>query len=172
MLPGTNRTIEAPLCKASDECYQAANLEFLNSSSVRDESCSDCKQACASIDFSLTPSSVLAPNFLLASSIKNLVEEQGFPLPDNWTTDWETEVKNNYVGLEVVCQSPLVENITQHPLIRVVDVLSSVGGQAGLWIGISFLSIVELIEMLYHLVRHQFHTISTNTARRVAPNSQ
>ena len=115
---------------------------------------------------------MLAPNFLLASSIKNLAEEQGFPLPDNWTTDWETEVKNNYVGLEVVCQSPLVENMTQQPLTKLVDVLSSVGGQAGLWIGISFLSIVELIEMLYRLVRHQLHAIRSDATRRVAANNQ
>jgi hypothetical protein len=40
-----------------------------------------------------------------------------------------------------------------------VDVLSNVGGQTGLWIGVSFLSIMELAEMLYRLVRYQYHAI-------------
>ena len=167
VLPGTNRTIEAPLCNSSNTCYQAANLEFFNSSSIRDQSCPDCTQACSSVDFLVTPSSVPAPNPTLAASIKNLVEQQGVALLQNWNTDWQSEVTNNYVALEVVCQSLLVENVTQQPLIGAVDVLSNIGGQAGLWIGISFLSIMEFIEMFTRLVRYQFQAIRARPGRNM-----
>ena len=166
VIAGTNRTIEAPLCKLSDECHQAANLEFLNSSSLIDEYCSDCTQACSSVDYIVTPSSVPAPHPTLAAAIKNLLEQQGVALVQNWNTDWQSEVTNNYVGLEVVCQSLLVENVTQQPLIGAVDVLSNVGGQAGLWIGISFLSIMEFIEMFTRLVRSQFQAIRARPRRK------
>ena len=36
-----------------------------------------------------------------------------------------------------------------------VDVISDVGGQTGLWIGISFLSLFEVVEMLYRLIRYE-----------------
>ena len=114
----------------------------------------------------------MGPNPELASVIKYYAEQQNFPLPENWSTNWESEIANNFVGLEVVCQSFLVENMTQKALISLVDVLSGVGGQAGLWIGISFLSIMELIEMLFRLVRHQFQAIRGDTTRRVATNER
>ena len=149
-----------------------ASSELDNSSSLQDEYCSHCTQACSSIDFVVTPSSVLGPNAELTSVIKYYAEQQNFPLPENWSTNWESEIANNFVGLEVVCQSFLVENMTQKALISLVDVLSGVGGQAGLWIGISFLSIMELIEMLFRLVRHQFQAIRGDTTRRVATNER
>ncbi|CAF4410788.1 unnamed protein product, partial [Adineta steineri] len=40
---------------------------------------------------------------------------------------------------------------------------SNVGGQTGLWIGISFLSLMELAEMIYRLIRSQCHRLWTRT---------
>ena len=113
-----------------------------------------------------------SPTTEVARDVKAWIESQGVPLPPNWSTNWETEVENNYVKLEVVCQSPLVENITQQALIGAVEVLSNVGGQTGLWIGISFLSIMEFVEMLYRLAQHQFHVIRRGATGRVAANNQ
>ena len=172
VLPGTNRTIEAPLCIAQDTCYKVAASELANSSSIKDEHCSDCKQGCSSTSYIVTPSAVASPTTEVAEEVRAWVESQGVPLPPNWTTNWETEVENNYVKLEVVCQSPLVENITQQALIGAVEVLSNVGGHTGLWIGISFLSIMEFVEMLYRLVQHQFHAIRRGATVRGATISQ
>ena len=82
------------------------------------------------------------------------------PLPSNWSTTWLSEIENNYVGLDVVCQSPMLENLTEQPTITPIDVLSNVGGQSGLWIGVSFLSIMEFIEMLYRLVHFQCKAVT------------
>ena len=136
-------------------CATQAGSQLADNESLWTEFCSDCKEACSSVDFVVTPSSVVAPSELVASTTRAFVEKQGVPLPDNWTSDWRAEVRNNYVGLDVVCQSLLVENYTTEPSMSAVDVISNVGGQTGLWIGISFLTVMELIEMLYRLVRHQ-----------------
>ena len=91
--------------------------------------------------------------------MKAFVESTGVPLPSNWNNTWATEIPNNYIALEVLRQSVLVENYSQDASLSPVDVLSNVGGHTGLWIGISFLSIMELVEMLYRLARLESHII-------------
>ena len=106
-------------------------------------------------------SSAAAPSSTYAEqTIKPFVEAQNMTQPVNWTTNWRTEVQNNYVGLEVILQSSLVDNFTDQPSAGAVDTLSNVGGQTGLWIGISFLSVMEFVEMLYRLARHQFRLMT------------
>jgi len=74
------------------------------------------------------------------------------------------------VAIDVVRESILIEKYTQHATMSKVDVLSNVGGQTGLWIGISFLSLMEVAELLYRLIRHQYHLFSRiNTKRTVSP---
>ena len=170
VIPGTNRTIEAPLCNYFDACPQLAAADLRNSQSIMDEYCSECKQACSVVDFVVTPSSVSAPSQTYARKIKAFVEGLNTTLPDNWTTNWQAEVQNNYVGLEIVCQSTFVDNYTEQASMNPVDVLSNIGGQTGLWIGVSFLSIMELVEMLYRLMRYQFHAIRKGPTQQPAAN--
>ena len=87
--------------------------------------------------------------------------------PSNWSDNWVTEVQRNYIGIDVVSESSLVENYTQDPSLSAVDVLSNVGGQTGLWIGISFLSLMEFIEMVYRLTRYQYHLTVGYLRRRI-----
>lgn len=155
-LPGNSTIIEAPVCDYNNTCPREAGSRLSKDESILTEFCLDCKEACSSVDFVVTPSSVVAPSSLVVNQTRKFVESQGVPLPVNWSSNWRAEVRNNYVGLEVVCQSRVVENYTTEPSMSAVDVISNVGGQTGLWIGISFLSVMELIEMLYRLVRHQF----------------
>ena len=170
-LPGNSTIIEAPLCEFNDTCPLWAGSRLSENESILTEFCSDCKEACSSVDFVVTPSSVVAPSSLVANITREFVERQGVPLPVNWTTNWRAEVRNNYVGLDVVCQSRLVENYTTEPSMSAIDVISNVGGQTGLWIGISFLSVMELIEMLYRLVRHQFLRMIGRGTRNTSENN-
>ena len=79
--------------------------------SVWNQSCSDCKQECMTIDYRVTLSSVSAPNIEWQLTTKNFIEA------------------------------------------------SNVVGQTGLWIGISFVSVMEVVEMLYRLLRHECHVL-------------
>ncbi|CAF2958817.1 unnamed protein product, partial [Rotaria sp. Silwood2] len=81
---------------------------------------------------------------------------------------WQDEIRKNYLTINVVRETSIVENSTQSATMGVVDVFSNVGGQTGLWIGISLLSIMELIEMLYRLIRNEFHIIR----RKIQVNRQ
>ncbi|CAF3987504.1 unnamed protein product, partial [Rotaria sp. Silwood1] len=76
------------------------------------------------------------------------------------------EIQNNYVAVDVVCETNRVEAYTQDASISSVDLLSNVGGHTGLWIGISFLSIMELVEMLYRLIRYHYYILRGKIRRR------
>lgn len=101
------------------------------------------------------------------ADIKAFVENSSVPLPANWSTTWRHEIHANYLQVSVVCETTMVENYTQTAKIRLVDVLSNIGGQTSLWIGMSFLSMMELLEMFYRLIRYQFHAI--RGTRQIVP---
>jgi len=160
VLPGTDKIIEAPLCSSTGTCSAEATIKFSSTTSIWNEFCSNCTQECSTVDFLITPSSIAAPSLPFAYVTKNFVESTSVPLPADWATNWPSEVQNNYVSFQVVCESTQVENYTQEAAITAVDVLSNVGGQTGLWIGMSCLCIMEFIEMLYRLIRHDLHAIN------------
>ena len=97
---------------------------------------------------------------------KLFVESSGVPLPSNWSTIWPAEVQRSFLELHVRCESLLVEHYDQTPSISPVSLLSNIGGQTGLSIGISFLSLMELVEMTYRFIRHQYHVLRLKIQRR------
>ena len=133
--------------------------ELSRSPSLYETYCSQCFQECTITDFIIQSSSLAAPYDWQKKAIKIFVENSTVPLPPDWTTAWNTYIPASYLSISVVRVSGLVDNSTQTATIGLVDVLSSLGGQTGLWIGISFLSIMEVIEMLYRLLRHQCRRI-------------
>ena len=126
------------------------------------EFCSDCAESCSTTDFTITPSAVSAPSIWKLSDIELAVQESGIPTPDDWNTTWQTYIKDNFIGLDVTCESTRVEIYDEDASISGVDVLSNVGGHTGLWIGISFLSLMEIVEMLYRLIRYHIHRLGRN----------
>ena len=111
------------------------------------------------VDFLIRQSSSRAPLDSDIDGIKSAVDNTGVPQPDDWPTEYRRYIENNYVGVVVLRETTTVEYYSQSFSLSVVDVVSNVGGQTGLWIGISFFSIMELIEMIFRLIRHQFYRI-------------
>ena len=91
--------------------------------------------------------------------VKSFVESFSIRLSKNWSTSWVAEIEWNYVGIEVITESTKFEVYTQQATLSPVDVLSNIGGQTGLWIGISFLSLMEIAEMIFRLIRYQSYSI-------------
>ena len=172
VLPGTDQIIQAPLCDPLNTCYPNASLRFTTIPALWNEFCSNCTQDCSTVDFLLTSSSLAAPSIPFAYETKRFVESTSVPLPADWTTNWLTEVENNYVSLQVICESDQVENNTQKASMSAVDVLSNVGGIAGLWIGMSFVCLMEFVEMLYRLFRHELRGIKQAIRKKIRRRNQ
>jgi hypothetical protein len=151
----------APLCNISDRCYSEAAHVFLTSPSLLEKFCSYCPQQCSITSFNIKPSIWKAPPTWLMNGIKKFVENSEIPLPADWSTNWRSYIDSSYLSVELIHESTLVENYNQTITMTAVDVLSNVGGQTGLWIGVSFLSIMELAEMFYRLIRFQYRVIRT-----------
>ncbi|CAF4248319.1 unnamed protein product, partial [Adineta steineri] len=163
---GAKNIIYANLCNISDPCYSNAANIFQGSLSISGDYAPNCGLECNQNVFALQLSSGLAPSSWYMNSIKEFVESSSIPLPSNWSSTWSTEIRNNYVSLDIVCGSTLVVSYTQQATLGSVDVISNIGGQTGLWIGISFLSLMEFAEMLFRLIRHQVYLIREKIHRK------
>ena len=157
--PGTNQTIFASLCDFSNACYSAAASKFLESHELMARFCSDCPPQCSVTNFQIQSSLWKAPPSWLINETKTFVENNEIPLPNDWPEKWRSHIESDYLSIELIHESSIVENYTQTATMTAVDVLSNVGGQTGLWIGVSFLSLMEVAEMLYRLIRHQINII-------------
>ena len=166
ILPGTSQVISVPLCNTTNPCFGPATIEFEVTSSIINEYCTACAQQCSITSFSVKSSIATTPPDWLIPVIKSFVENSSMPLPSDWNTEWQTHIKASYLSLDLLSESTLVENYTQTATMGFVDVLSNIGGQTGLWIGISFLSLMEFVEMIYRLIRYHFYLIRRAAQRK------
>lgn len=155
----TREMIPAALCNPANDCYVKAMNQLLHSPDLVETYCSQCSDECLTTDFNVQSSALAAPYEWQKRGIKAFVENSSVPLPSDWSTAWNTLISSNYISINVVRLTGMVESNTQTSIVGLVDVLSNIGGQTGLWIGISFLSIMEVIEMLYRLLRYRLHRI-------------
>lgn len=168
ILPGTDKVILAPVCNDfnTSSCYNIAINTLLNSTFLLDKYCQDCTQQCSNIDFIVQNSALVSPLEWQLPLIKQFAENSNISLPSDWLTKWPTYTQTNYLTVSIVRETNIVENSTQTATLGIVDVLSNIGGQTGLWIGISFLSLMEFAEMLYRLFRYECHSIRQALRRK------
>ncbi|CAF0758862.1 unnamed protein product [Didymodactylos carnosus] len=160
ILVGDN-VITVPICDISNECYLNATVEFMNDEDLQTMYCSHCTSQCEITSFIVQSSSFKSPLDWKMQSIKQSVEQMSnksfnsrpIALPSDWDTNWIDYIDKNYVAIAVVRGSYLVDYFTQKATLSGVDVLSNVGGLIGLWLGGSLLSVFELYEMFYRIIR-------------------
>jgi hypothetical protein len=159
VLPGTDTPINITLCDIENPCYTIAGAKIMNTPSLWNTYCPDCTIECSSVDFAIKSTSLSAPSTYLLNDIKHFVESSNIPLPENWSTSWIYDIQTNYLELEVSYETTRSQIYSQQATLGPTDVLSNVGGQSGLWIGISFLTLLEIVEMIYRLTRTQGYNL-------------
>lgn len=157
--------IFAPLCNNSDTCYRQATTLLMDNLDVMNKYCSMCTSRCTTTTFNVKSTSSKTPPKWLVNDIKQFVEQNSsIPRPLDWSTNWKRHVDENYLSVELIRETISLESYIQRPTLGFLDVIANIGGHTGLWIGISFLSLMEFAEMLYRLVRHQFHLMRNGIA--------
>ncbi len=68
--------------------------------------------------------------------------------------------------MDIICEVSIVEAYSQSALLSGADLLSNIGGLTGLWIGASFLSLMELVEMFYRLARYHYFVFRQRAAEK------
>ncbi|XP_060578294.1 amiloride-sensitive sodium channel subunit beta-like isoform X2 [Ruditapes philippinarum] len=69
----------------------------------------------------------------------------------------QNKINNNFLKLNIYYEDLNYENITQVPEIEVQQFLSDVGGAIGLWIGLSILSLCELVQLFVECCDYGIH---------------
>ena len=161
-MPDTDKIIVAPLCNSSVTCYIHALATLMASITLLENFCPDCGEQCLRTDFIVKNSFLDMTIEWQLDGIKQFVENSNISLPTNWSATWRQHISENYLILNVIVETTTTERYTQVAAVNLVDVVSSIGGQTGLWAGISFLSIMELIELIYRLRPYQCHIIRKN----------
>lgn len=155
----TNQVVQAPLCERSSQCYRNALRNLSDSPEIWYAACSACTVDCNSTDYVPRISSLEALLDWDKNQLKRQVESFDVPLPINWSETWETHLTKNYIAVEVRAEKSSADQYKEQASMTGTDVLSNVGGQSGLWIGISFLTLMEFVEMLYRLIRYQYQKL-------------
>lgn len=162
----TNQYIVAPLCQMNDTCVDSARLKLIESPSLLKTYCEKCQTSCVVTEYTVQPSSSLAPLDWELTKIKTFVEKTGVPLITNWSNEWRNEIPKNYLSIRIVRETNIVDTSSQKSILSFIDLISNVGGHTGLWIGISFLSLIEVFEMIFRLIQNEVHLNNCSINRR------
>lgn len=107
-----------------------------------------CPLECSSVDFTYEKSSAGFPspsfleNFLDNSDIEKLLD----------TSEVTMElIRQSFLSLHVQFEDMVYTSITEQENLTVIDLIANIGGTLGLFIGISFLSFLEMVEILIKL---------------------
>lgn len=71
---------------------------------------------------------------------------------NNIVGDEKNMWRNGFVSMNVYYKSQVIEVITERPQTQIEEFISELGGTLGLFLGISFLSFVELVEIVFELI--------------------
>jgi len=122
--------------------------DFLNEFKKKDpyEMCSQyCPLECDSISYTVIPYS---EQFTSTGPIGNISKsENGL---EKFTT--YEQVKKSYIAILVYYKNLKYTLISQEPKTRLFTYISSIGGTFGLFLGISFLSFLEIFEILFEII--------------------
>ena len=68
-------------------------------------------------------------------------------------------LQGNILAVEISVSSDLTEFLTELPVYTWVDLISSIGGQSGLWLGVSLINLVEILELFCALLSHCYASV-------------
>ena len=77
------------------------------------------------------------------------------------------DVKQSIVNLNIFYDRLSFTEISEKPSFTFVDLVSNVGGTFGLFIGISLLSLLEMVEIIYEMLHQYLKTRVNPTKRKV-----
>ena len=109
-----------------------------------------CPLECNTLTYTVSTSFSKFPNYYYYTQlINNPKIISKFPAGYNITYD---DIQNSVVAFNVFYDDLKYTVITENPSVGIIDLISNMGGILGLFIGVSFLSFVEPIEMIMEII--------------------
>jgi hypothetical protein len=100
-------------------------------------------------------------------SINYKIEQNSFQIPNNFSVN-QLDL-NKYVNILINYQNNQYTLISQSPKMQLFDLISSVGGLISLFLGFSFLTLIEFIDVIFKFF---FHFLKKNVNVAVIPTQK
>ncbi|KAK2185710.1 hypothetical protein NP493_226g08036 [Ridgeia piscesae] len=119
--------------------------------------CSDeCPHTCSEVHYDYSISQSAWPSIIKQNAVLNELYWRSAYL---WSTldllngiEQSEFISNNVLVVEVYFETFQYEELRTEPSYQMTDLLSDIGGQGGLWLGISVVAMCELIELLIDFI--------------------
>lgn len=128
-------------------CLYSTYVEFIKN--LKENCSNDCPLECHSNTFQLTISSTNFPNYEFSKKLAN-----DSKIINKYPADYkitQKDLEESLISFEVYYNDMTYIRITELPKGKMIDLVANVGGILGLFIGISFLSFIEILEILLEI---------------------
>ena len=149
--------MEAPLCNRTDSCYTEALDRFQTEEWIWESYC-----------FEYSTTNFFYRDFFASRSTALDDERYNCHMFHYLKIDQEyrnQKLKRIMLSSLLFCETTQVDNYMQTASINGVDLLSNVADHTSLRTGISFLPVMELVEMLCRLIRYHFYIWRKNVTK-------
>lgn len=145
------------------DCF-GENLQKFFSQDVK-QLCPECPLECESVSFSSSVSAVNYPSAVYGDALKNNAAIWAkFGNRTNLTLD---ELRRNILAINIFYSELSYKKFSELEKMSVVDLIAAVGGTLGLFLGMSFLSFVEIIDLAFHLLLAICQDFKTNKVSNI-----
>ncbi|CAF1616856.1 unnamed protein product [Adineta ricciae] len=121
-----------------------AKKQLADSDELQTLWCAHCTSQCQYTHFNMDVSAQQAPSNAVkatwATALFNANNTTSFLAPPDFVQRYDYYMDQNYFRVEIACGSKYVMEYKQEAKVSWIDVFASIGGQTGLWIGLSVLS--------------------------------
>lgn len=129
-------------------CFYVLNLLFVNTD-VNELCPKECPLECESVTYLTSISMSEYPSTNYAERlIKNTRIQNKFDNRSNVTVE---ELRNNMLAINVYYGKLNYKSYQESAKTQMVDLVSGIGGTIGLFLGVSFLSFIEIIDLFFHM---------------------
>ena len=158
-------------CQTLDDiaCFYVFNSIFLGTD--LNELCpNECPLECESVTYITSvsmsdyPSTNYAERLVQNSFIQNKFE--------NRTDVSIEELRNNLLAINVYYGKLNYKSFQESAKTEIVDLVSNIGGTIGLFLGVSFLSFIEIIDLFFHMALAFMNTKPATNTISVMPRYQ
>ena len=137
------------------KCMNSSQLDCIREVNKQANNCGfDCPNECNTIDYSLLTSSGSYPSQYYVSILAKQGYLNNFASLTNDPQDMLESVQKYLVRVTVNYNQLGYTLYQDNPSLDINSLISTIGGQFGLFIGISILSIIEVFELLLELIWH------------------
>ena len=130
-------------------CVQKAYAEFLNNKSHLDEC--DCPRECIETGYSVTRSFANYPTKYRADFLAKKIRVIRNKFPNNSEIS-QRDLESKIASVHIYFNELKEMKISQKPNMLLFDLIAQIGSQMGVFLGASFLSFIEIFEILIETI--------------------